>query len=103
MKNSNEINLKNPRNYGALTEVSRGLNIALGDKTGRTVSRRTTHGFKNAFKLHHLNDEDAEDLVHAAMVASGGLMCMKNNGAKAVGLLLLVGLVFCYHAGKEEI
>jgi hypothetical protein len=101
MKNTNVITQRRPSNYGALTDASKGLNMVFGDKTGRTVSRRTTHGFKNAFSLQHVDDEDAEDLMHGAMIASGGLLMAKNDGAKVVGLLLLVGLIFCYHAGKE--
>ena len=37
------------RDFGALTDVSKELNQMFGDKSGRTVSMRTTHGFKDAF------------------------------------------------------
>lgn len=91
---------KKETNYGVLTDVSKGWNIILGDKSGRTVSRRTAHGFKNAFKLQNMEDDDAELIVHGAMVASGALISAKSDGAKAAGLLLLLGLFACYQEGK---
>jgi hypothetical protein len=87
-------------NYGVLTDISKGLNYTLGDRTGRTVSMRTAQGFKTAFKLDNMSDDDAEDIVHLGMVATAGLLTSKNNGAKAGGLLVLLGLVACYQNGK---
>lgn len=91
---------KKETNYGILTDASKGWNLILGDESGRTVSRRTAHGFKSAFKLKEMEDDDAELIVHSAMVASGALLSTKNDGAKAAGLLLLLGLFACYQEGK---
>ncbi|MFZ5551873.1 MAG: hypothetical protein ACOZCO_02065 [Bacteroidota bacterium] len=92
---------KSKRNYGILTDASKAINEALGDKTGRTVSMRTAHGFKNSFELNDsMDDETAEDIVHGGMVASALLLCSKNEGAKIGGLLLLLSLVACYQNGK---
>lgn len=89
-------------NYGIWTEVSKEINASLGDKSGRTVSRRTTHGFKNALNLsnNEITDENAEHLMHCAMISSAALLVNKNNGAKIAGLIILAGLVGLYQAGK---
>lgn len=87
------------RNYGALTEGSKLLNEILGDKSGRTVSRRTAQGFKNTFGLNEMSDDKAEDIVHVGMIASGGLLASKSRGAKAAGLLLALGLFVAYQNG----
>jgi hypothetical protein len=87
-------------NYGVLTDMSKSLNGLLGDKSGRTVSRRTTQGFKKAFNLDKIDDEDAEDIVHAAMISTGLLLVSKNDNLKIFGALLLAGLFACYHNGK---
>jgi hypothetical protein len=87
-------------NYGVLTDASKGWNMILGDKSGRTVSRRTTHGFQRSFNLQSMDENDAEVIVHGAMLASGALLRSKNDGAKAAGLLLLFGLFACYQSGK---
>lgn len=93
MKN-NEIN------YGALTEVSRELNKILGDKSGKTISRRTTHGFKKLFKLTDMDisDENAEHIVHGIMIAT--IIALNNKGTRVTGMLMLVGLFLFYHAGE---
>lgn len=99
MKKSAAISKK--RNYGLLTDASKAINEALGDKTGRTVSMRTAHGFKNTFNLNEtMDDNTAEDIVHAGMVASAALLVNKNDGAKIAGALLLLGLIGCYQNGK---
>lgn len=90
----------NKTNYGVLTDVSKGINEAFGDKSGRTVSRRTAHGFKRSFKKSNMHDDDAEFIVHGAMVTSGALLKSKSSGAQAAGLLLLFGLFACYQDGK---
>jgi hypothetical protein len=88
------------RDFGALTDVSKELNQMFGDKSGRTVSMRTTHGFKDAFNLQTMHDDDAEDLVHGLMVLTPILLKHKSDTANAVGVILLAGLVGCYLNGK---
>jgi hypothetical protein len=91
---------KSKRNYGLLTDFSKEINRALGDNSGRTVSRRTAHGIQRSFRLENMSDDDAEDVAHGAMLATTGLLLSKNDGAKAAGLLLLFGLIACYQNGK---
>ena len=88
------------RNFGVLTDISKGFNEMFGDQSGRTVSMRTTLGFKNTFNLHTMHDNDAEDLIHGLMVLTPILLNKKNDTANAVGIILLVGLVGCYLNGK---
>ncbi len=89
------------RNYGALTDLSKAANELLGDKSGRTVSMRTAHGFKNVFNLNdEMTDNTAEDIVHAGMLASVALLSSKNDGAKIGGLFLALSLAACYQNGK---
>ncbi|HTA81463.1 MAG TPA: hypothetical protein VK783_00885 [Bacteroidia bacterium] len=101
---SNKVTIIKPeRNYGALTEASKSLNRALGDRTGRTVSIRTAHGFKRAFNLsdYDMDDNTAEDIVHGGMTVATALISSKSDGAKVGGILLLLGLFVCYQSGKE--
>jgi hypothetical protein len=93
-------NIVAKRNYGVSTEMSKSLNELLGDKSGRTVSRRTTQGFKKAFDIKNMDDENTEDIVHAAMISTGLLLASKNDNAKIFGVLLLAGLIACYQIGK---
>lgn len=86
--------------YGVLTEFSKEVNYILGDRSGRTVSRRTADGIKSGFNLPHMSDEQAEGIAHGAMIASVGLLKSKNDGAQACGMLLLVGLLACYQNSK---
>lgn len=90
----------NERNYGALTDVSKSLNYLLGDRSNRTVSMRTANGFKNTFRLSDMDDNEAEDIVHSGMIASGLLLLAKNDGLKVCGLLLSFVLLVCYQNGK---
>lgn len=92
--NENEDGL----DYGILTEASKGVNNFLGDQTRRTVSRRTSHGFKNAFNLD-ISDETAEHIVHGGMVYSAHHL-FSENGNRANGLLSLLALFALYHIGK---
>ncbi len=92
-KNSNN-------NYGILTDMSKSLNVLLGDSSGRTVSRRTTHGFMKAFDIRDMRDNNAEHIVHGAMISSGVLLTSKNKNLKIFGLLLLAGLIALYQIGK---
>jgi hypothetical protein len=87
------------RNYGALTEISEGINEMFGDQSGRTVSLRTSHGFKRTFNLD-ISDAMAEDIVHAGMIFSAYNL-MSENGNRTAGFLTLVGLVALYHNGKD--
>lgn len=100
MNNRVLVTTKTKRDFGALTELSKELNQMFGDKSGRTVSMRTTHGFKDAFNLQSMHDEDAEDLVHGLMVLTPVLLNQKNDTANAVGVFLLAGLVGCYLNGR---
>ena len=89
------------RTFGSLTEISKELNIMFGDQTGRTVSMRTAHGFKDAFNLSTMDDETAEDLVHGLMALTPALLSGKSDAANAIGVVLLAGLVGCYLNGKN--
>lgn len=86
------------RNYGVLTDVSEGLNEFFGDKSGRTVSLRTSHGFKKSFGLN-ITDETAEDIMHTGMIFSAYNLFAK-NGNKTAGFLSLIGLIALYQNGK---
>ena len=85
--------------YGAFSEASRSLNAFLGDQTGRTVSRRTTHGFISSFDLD-MSENNAEHVVHGAMVASITLLSSKSTGSKIAGGLLALGLAALYQEGQ---
>lgn len=89
-----------PRNFGALSTISKELNSSFGDRTGRSISMRTAHGFKNTFNLNDMDDNTAEDIVHGIMTLTPVLLSKKNDAANAVGVLLLAGLVGCYLNGK---
>lgn len=93
--------MEDKNDYGVLTDFSKELNLILGDKSGRSVSRRTAHGIKSSFKLRDMSDEKAEGIAHGAMVASAGMLASKSEGAKACGFLLLIGLLACYQDGKR--
>lgn len=99
MGNEKLINYSEPE-YGVLTDFSREVNLILGDKSGRSVSRRTAHGIKNSFNLPNASDGEAENIAHGAMMASAGLLASRSEGAKACGFLLLLGLIACYQKGK---
>lgn len=88
------------RNFGFLTEVSKEINYSLGDYTDRTVSMRTAHGYKRAFNRHDIDDNTAEDIVHLIMTAAPILVSQKNDGAKAVGILVFAALFGLYQQGR---
>lgn len=94
------LQLKSERDYGVLSDVSKTINYALGDRTGRSVSMRTAQGFKNSFKLDDMHEDTAEDIVHLGMVATASLVNSKNDNAKLLGLLLGIGLTVCYLNGE---
>lgn len=69
-----------------------------GDCRGSTISRRTTKGFKKAFNLEDeiISDQNAEHIVHAAMIGTIACFNSKNENATIGGALMLAGLVFFY-------
>ncbi len=86
------------RDYGVLTDMSEGLNEFFGDTSGRTVSLRTSHGFKKTFGLN-ISDETAEDVMHAGMIYSAHNLLSK-NGNRGAGFLSLIALIAFYQNGK---
>lgn len=96
---------KNPQgkfNYGFLTNASKGWNMLLGDKTERSISRQTAHGFKNTFNCPGLDDEFVEHMVHLSMGFSASLICSKNRNLQIGGIALLLGLVLLYLNGRTN-
>lgn len=87
-------------NYGVLTDVSKDLNQFFGDNSGRTVSSRTAHGFKNFFNAKSMDYEAAEFIVHGGMVAATTLLNSKKETEKSNGLMLSLALFLFYQAGK---
>jgi len=87
-------------NYGFLTDFSKSLNDFFGDSSGRTVSHRTAQGFRHLFKAGEIDNEDAEHIVHASMIAAGACLKSKDEGIQTTGALLAFGLILCYQAGK---
>lgn len=87
-------------NYGILTEISKELNKAVGDHSGRTLSRRTAHGLRKSFDLRNVSDEEAEAIAHTAMIASGICLSSKDSETKLFGSLLTIALVVLYQNGK---
>lgn len=96
MKNVKQITV----NYGVLTDVSKGLNQFFGDNTGRTVSTRTAHGFKNFFNAKSMEDDAAEFIVHGGMVAATKLLNSKKETDRSNGVMLSLALFVFYQAGK---
>lgn len=90
------------RNYGVLTDASKGINKILGDTSGRTVSMRTAHGFKAATGLSNMHDDTAEDIVHGGMLLCFALFTSKNKNALGFAILAFIILVFFYQSGKER-
>lgn len=86
------------RDYGLLTDVSEEVNEFFGDTSGRTVSLRTSHGFKKTFGLN-ISDKTAEDLMHAGMIYSARNLFSK-NGNRSAGFLSLIALIALYQNGK---
>jgi len=94
------MKIKKEIDYGVLSDVSKELNCNLfGDCSGSTISRRTTKGFKKTFKLddNDISDQNAEHIVHAAMVGTATCLMSKNKNTAIGGVLLLAGLIFLYH------
>lgn len=91
------------RNYGLLTDVSKAVNLALGDQTSRTVSVRTAHGLKNTLNLDNLSDNNAEDVAHLMMAIAPALSYRKNELSKALGIALFILLFIFYFNGNRYI
>lgn len=87
-------------NYGALTDISKDLNQFFGDRSGRTVSRRTADGFKNFFNSNALDNDAAEFIVHGGMIAATKLLNSKKETDRSNGFMLSMALFLCYQAGK---
>lgn len=94
------------RNYGVLTDISKGLNLMLGDRSDRTVSMRTAHGLKKAVSAPDMHDDTAEDIAHLGMIGAGLILnaggYKKNNFLLVLLFFLLIGLFVCYHLGKDH-
>lgn len=101
MNNTSLYNGNSTRNFGVLTDISSDINKLFGDETGRSVSLRTAHGFKDVFNLQNLDDDTAEDIVHGFMTLTPVLLTRKNDAANAVGVVLLAGLLGCFLAGSR--
>jgi len=92
-----------PDHYGVVTIISKELNSILGDKSGRSISMRTSHGFKNSLKLRNIHDNDVELIVHVGILAMATLLTQKRERAKGFGAALLLGLILCYWKGKDNL
>lgn len=96
-----EYQIKRKTNYGLFTDVSKSLNMFFGDTSGRTVSMRTAHGFKNIFNCQQMDDDDAEHIVHAGMGTAYLLLKSKNENEHASGIILSIILLCCYQSGNK--
>ena len=75
----------------SVSQDSRELAARLGEKSGRTVTRREADGISrltNGF----VAGEPAEHVVHGIMLATAGAAVTKNWPIAAVGLGFLIGL-----------
>lgn len=93
------MNKNSEIDYGVLSDVSKELNCNLfGDCRGSTISRRTTKGFKKAFNLDDetISDQNAEHIVHVAMIGTAACFASKNEKATIGGILMLAGLIYFY-------
>ena len=92
------------RNFGVLTDISKGINYSLGDRSDRTVSMRTAHGLKRALNQPEMHDDTAEDIAHFGMIGAALILFTgagrRNNFLLAIAVLLIVGLIICYHLGR---
>lgn len=90
-------------NFGIWTDISQACNKALGDTSGRTVSRRTANGLQNVTGWG-CTDREAEIVVHIGMIVGLILLfCSRYHKGFLVITLILLGLLFIlYHAGKEK-
>lgn len=93
--------------YKAGSDISKEINSEwLGDYSGRSICRRTGHGFKNTFGI---SDEAFHDNLAVEAVHIVGIWAIynfaKNRSEKALAILLLVFglLIMFYHLGKEKL
>jgi hypothetical protein len=96
------IPLSQDINYGLFTEISKGLNYALGDSTGRSISRRTTHGLQSMLNIEDFDDALVEHVVHGSMFLSAALVTSENKNSNIFGWLIIVFLIICYWNGKSS-
>jgi hypothetical protein len=94
--------MKQKTNYGTLTEISKSLNFTFGDKSDRSVSKRTAHGLINTFNLQNVDEELAEHIVHGGMLLTAGLLLSKNKNSVVVGIGILLLLIIIYWNGKNQ-
>lgn len=79
---------------------SKELNLFFGDRTGRSISRRTAHGFKDVTGLN-ITDRDSEFLMHTVMIGTFlGLNSSKSQTRTAANVGL-GALFLLYHAGRR--
>lgn len=93
---------RSTRNFGALTDVSKGINRALGDESGRTVSRRTAAGLRKSINTPKMHIDTAEDIAHLGMLFVAGAIFSKDKRAVNGALIVLLLLFVFYHVGKNE-
>lgn len=79
--------------------ISKELNMSFGDESGRSISRRIGHGFKDVTSLN-ISDQTAEDIVHVGMLASTAGIFSKNPKAQIAGAIGATALFLLYHAGR---
>ena len=91
--------LRNNIVVNLIGDSSRAANKLLGDKSGRTISRRTGQGIKRGLQLQ-INDQEAEDLAHVVMVAIPFFWKSENKFLRNVSMALGGGLFLAYHRGK---
>ena len=72
-----------------LTQLSRGLAIAWGDNTGRTVTRREADGFSRLTN-GAIAGKSSESTAHAVMLATAWAGITKNKTVLAIGVVLLI-------------
>ncbi|HRN41616.1 MAG TPA: hypothetical protein PK649_06035 [Vicingus sp.] len=80
------------------TIVSKKMNYALGDRTGRTITKTTMDG---AYRLTNGQFNLSGFDTHTMMWVAGIGLMMKDKSIKTIGLILLVVLVIFYFAGRE--
>ena len=88
------------RTYGKATQLSKKLNFILGDKTNRSVSMRTAHGYMRILKAERMNEDRAEDIVHGIMVLVLFLLITQNI---SLGVFVIINLAILYHIGKKQV
>jgi hypothetical protein len=93
-------NYPEPYDDSLLSTVSREINFMLGDRTGRTVTHRTTQGMKRMFDLPELSDDTGSHIVHVGMIAVPVLLTRKNPTARFIGFVILIFLFLWYQMGK---